>query len=336
MRVDTSKDLQVLDEEEAFQLINKIIKPESQDTTSITSQRCDHYRGEIKKRGFPIGKDLVRFNIETTTTLAPRIAKTLQDDHPLEKNPLLMSFPLHLSTHENSFMGSAKRLDTRIEPTELLNRVASLERMDLLLSYHAIIRTKYSILVHIDFPAIPSASESRTSTLDWLNDKCKKAGLILFNTDNSYAVRSDTPLAPCSPPVYVPASNKAAVVKAPRSVSFREITRAISLFGSFPAIHPLKKNPSAKSHQYYEALFDNLGSSILVRNETIQGIKVVSGEPNLLKKDNILKAEKNKRAASKDLSPWELSLLAAKEFGSEKQIQSANSRSHFPAKPLLM
>ena len=45
VRVDISKDLQVLDEEEAFQFFNKIIKPELQDTTSITSQNCAHYRG---------------------------------------------------------------------------------------------------------------------------------------------------------------------------------------------------------------------------------------------------------------------------------------------------
>ena len=306
-----------------------------QDTTSITSQNCAHYKGEIKKRGSPVGKDFVRFDIETTTNMAPQIAKTLQDNHPLEKNPLIMSFPFHLSTHENFFMVLAKKSDTRVEPTELLNQVASPEKMDSLL-LHAIIRTKYSILIHIDLPAISTASESRTSKLDWLNDKCKKAGLILFNTDNSYAVRSDTPLAPHSPPVYVPTSNKAAVVTAPRSVSFREITRAISLFGSFSAIHPLDNNPSAKSHQYYEALFDNLSSSILVHNETIQGIKFISGEPNIIKKTNILKAEKNKHAANHALSQWELTLLAAKEFGSEKQIQSANSRIHFPAKHPLM
>ena len=125
--VDISKHLQVLNEEEAFQFFNQIIKQELQDTTSITSQNCAHYRREIKKRGSPIGKDFVRFDIETTTTLAPQIAKTLQDNHPLEKNPLLMSFPFHLSTHENAFMVSAKKWDTRIEPTELLDRVASLE-----------------------------------------------------------------------------------------------------------------------------------------------------------------------------------------------------------------
>ena len=242
-----------------------------------------------------------------------------------------MSFPFHLSTHENSFMVSAKKWDTCIEPTELLNPVASLKRMDSL-RFHAIIRTKYSISIHIDLPAIPSSSESRTSKFDWLNDKCKKAGLISFNTDNSYAMRSDTPLAPRSPPVYVPTSNKAAVVKAPRSVSFCEITRAISLFGSFSAIHPLENNPSAKSHQYYEVLFDNRSSSILVHNETIQGIKFISGEPNLIKKNNILIAEKHKHAANNALSLWELILLAANEIGSEKQIQSANSRIHFPAK----
>ena len=43
--VDISKDFQVLDEEEAFQFFNRIIKPELQDTTSITSQNCAHYRG---------------------------------------------------------------------------------------------------------------------------------------------------------------------------------------------------------------------------------------------------------------------------------------------------
>ena len=50
VRVDISKDLQVLDEEEGFQFFNKFIKPELQDTTCITSQNCAHYRGEIKKR----------------------------------------------------------------------------------------------------------------------------------------------------------------------------------------------------------------------------------------------------------------------------------------------
>ena len=109
VRVDISKDLQVLDEEEAFQFFNKKIKPELQDTTSITSQNCAHYRGEIKKRGSLVGKDFVRFDIETTTNMAPQIAKTLQDNHPLERNPLIMSFPFHLSTHENSFMVSAKK-----------------------------------------------------------------------------------------------------------------------------------------------------------------------------------------------------------------------------------
>ena len=140
VRVDISKDFRVLDEEEALQFINKMIKPELQDTTSITSQNCAHYRGEIKKRGSPMGKDFVRLDIETTTNMAPQIAKTLQDDHHLGRNPLIMSFPFHLSTHENSFMVSAKKSDTRVEPTELLNRVASVEKMDSLL-LHAIIRT---------------------------------------------------------------------------------------------------------------------------------------------------------------------------------------------------
>ena len=301
VRVDISKDLEVLDEEEAFEFVNKIIKPELQDTTSIISHNCAHYRGEIKKRGSPVGKDFVCSDIETTTNMAPQIAKTLQDNHPPEKNPLIMSFPFHLSTHETSFMVFAKKSDMRVEPTELLNRVASLEKMDSLL-LNAVIRTKYSILIHIDLPAIPSASELTTSKLDWLNDKCKKAGLILFNTDNSYAVRSDTPPAPRSPPVYVPTSNKAAVVKSPRSVSFRECTRAISLFGSFSAIHPLDNNPSAKSHQYYEALFDNLGFSILVHNETIQGIKFISVEPNIIKKTTSSK-QKNTNTPQTMLCP---------------------------------
>ena len=182
---------------------------------------------------------------------------------------------------------------------------------------HVIIRTKYSILLHIDLPAIPGASESRTSKLDWLNDKWKKGGLILFNTDKSCAVRSDTALVPRSPPVYVPTSNRAAATKAPRSVSFREITRAISPFVVSSAIHPLENNQTAKSHQYYEALSDNLSSSILVHNETRQGTKFISGEPNLMRKNIIPKAEKNKHAANHSLSPWELTLLAAKEFGSE-------------------
>ena len=136
--------------------------------------------------------------------------------------------------------------------------------------------------------------------------------------------------------MYVPTSNKAAVAKAPRSVSFGDITGAISLFGSFSAIHPLDDNPSAKGHQYYQAYFDNLGSGILVHNETIQGIKFISGEPNIIKKTNILNAEKNKHAANHALSQWELTLLAAKESGSEKQIQSAKGRIHFPTKRPLM
>ena len=40
--VDISRDLEVLTEEDAFQFLNKLIKPDLQDASSITSTNCAH------------------------------------------------------------------------------------------------------------------------------------------------------------------------------------------------------------------------------------------------------------------------------------------------------
>ena len=88
------------------------------------------------------------------------------------------------------------------------------------------------------------------------------------------------------------------------------------------SIQPLESNPSAKSHQYFEALFQNLGSSILAHQENVQGITFTSGSPNLLRTQNIIDSFVKDHATSK----WEATLLAAKGFGSEKQLRPINER----------
>ena len=109
-----------------------------------------------------------------------------------------MTFPYNLSAHENTFMISASKSSAKngvkLEPTELLNRVASLEKMNSILQF-AILRTKYSVLVHLDVHSIPSNTETRVSKLKWMNEQCKKAGLTFFNHDNTYAVLSNAPLS---------------------------------------------------------------------------------------------------------------------------------------------
>ena len=323
--IDISRDLEVLTEEDAFQFFNKLIKPDLQDASSITSTNCAHYRGEIKKRGSPIGSTHARFDIETNSALSSQIAKTVQSHYPLDRNPLIMAFPYNLSAHENAFMISASKSSAKngakLEPTELLNRVASLEKMNSILQF-AILRTKYSVLVHLDVHSIPSNTETRVSKLKWMNEQCKKAGLTFFNHDNTYAVLSDAPLSYRAKPSYTPTDAKSVVICGPRSISFRDINKATSLFGTFTSIQPLESNPSAKSHQYFEALFQNLGSSILAHQEKVQGITFTSGSPNLLKKQNII----DSIAKDHDTSKWEATLLAAKEFGSEKHLRSINER----------
>ena len=143
---------------------------------------------------------------------------------------------------------------------------------------------KHSVLVHLDVHSIPSNTETRVSKLKWMNEQCKKAGLNFFHHDNTYAVLSDAPLSYRANPSYTPTDAKSVVICAPRSISFRDINKANSLFGIFTSIQPLKSNPSAKSHQYFEALFQNLGCSILAHQEKVQGITFTSGSPNLLKK----------------------------------------------------
>ena len=109
-----------------------------------------------------------------------------------------MAFPYNLSAHENTFMISSTKSSAnnraKLEPTELLNRVASLKKMISILQ-HAILRTKYSVLVHLDLHSIPSNTETRVSKLKWMDEQCKKAGLTFFNHDNTYAVLSDAPLS---------------------------------------------------------------------------------------------------------------------------------------------
>ena len=121
VRIDISRDLEVLTEEDAFQFFNKLIKPDLQDASSITSTNCAHYRGEIKKRALPIGSTHTRFDIETNSALSSQIAKTVQSHHPLDRNPLIMIFPSNLSAHENTFMISATKSSAKnkakLEPT---------------------------------------------------------------------------------------------------------------------------------------------------------------------------------------------------------------------------
>ena len=176
--------------------------------------------------------------------------------------------------------------------------------------------------MHPNVHSIPSNTETRVSKLKWTNEQCKKAGLTFFNHDNTYAVLSDAPLSYRAIPSYTPTDVKSVVICAPRSRGFRDINKTTSLFGTFTSIQPLESNPSAKSHQYSEALFQNLGSSILAHQENVQGITFTSGTPNLLKKQNIIDLIVKDHATSK----WEATLLAAKEFGSEKQLRSINER----------
>ena len=112
------------------------------------------------------------------------------------------------------------------------------------------------------------------------------------------------------------------VICAPRSISLRVINKATSLFGTFTSIQTLESNPSAESHQYFEALFQGLGSSILAHQEKVQGITFTSGSPNPLKNQNIIDSIVKDHATCK----WEATLLAAKEFGYEKQLRSINER----------
>ena len=96
-----------------------------------------------------------------------------------------MAFPYNLSADENTFMISASKSSAKdgakLEPTELLNRVASLEEMNSILQF-AILRTKYSVLVHLDVHSIPSNTETRVSKLKSMNEQCKKAGLTFLIT----------------------------------------------------------------------------------------------------------------------------------------------------------
>ena len=81
-----------------------------------------------------------------------------------------------------------------------------------------------------------------------MNEQCKKAGLTFFNHDNTYAVLSDAPLNYRAKPSYTPTDAKSIVIGAPRSMSFRDINKATSRFGTFTSIQPLESNQSAKSH----------------------------------------------------------------------------------------
>ena len=199
--------------------------------------------------------------------------------------------------------------------------MASLEKMSSILQF-TILRTKYSVLVHLDVHSIPSNTETRVSKLKWMKEQCKKAGLTFFNHDNTYAVSSDAPLSYRAIPSYTPTNAKSVVICAPRSISFRDINKGTSLFGTFTSIQPLESNASAKSHKYFEALFQNLGSSILAHQEKIQGITFTSGSPNLFKKQNSIDSIVKDHATSK----WEATLLAAKEFSFETQLRSINER----------
>ena len=112
------------------------------------------------------------------------------------------------------------------------------------------------------------------------------------------------------------------VICAPRSISFRDINKATSLFGTFTSIQPLESNPSAKSHQYFEALFQKPGIQYpsTPRKSSRHHFYIQLAQP--LEKKYIIYSIVKDHATSK----WEATLWAAKEFGSEKQLRSINER----------
>ena len=75
VRFDISRDVEVLTEEDAFQFFNKLIKPDLQDASSITSTDCAHYRGEIKKTARLLAAPMLVLTLKPTQPSHPKSSK---------------------------------------------------------------------------------------------------------------------------------------------------------------------------------------------------------------------------------------------------------------------
>ena len=248
LRVDIlKKQLNDGSRESAYDFINRSLQGKMHEKASIASSTADFQRAAFHKRPSPISKhpqgdqdhEYFRFDIDCHTEEVEELATTLQQQHPLtSQSPTIIAFPFDLATHPDTFVATLRRGHPAAPPLELLNQLTSIPRIDEFLKL-AMVRTKYSILFHVDSECIPSPTNSEIGRLHWLNQLLWDAGLVLLYPNGKYTPNPRIQQANSQPKKHVLTSSKAVVAEAPAATTHISLAKAAAIFGEIEKIIPL-------------------------------------------------------------------------------------------------
>ena len=284
--------------ESAYDLINRTLQGKMHEEASIASSTADFQRAAFHKRPSPISKhpqgdqdhEYFRFDIDCHTEEVEELATTLQQQHPLtSQSSTIIAFPFDLATHPDTFVATLRRGHPAVPPLELLNQLTSIPRIDEFLKF-AMVRTKYSILFHVDSECIPSPSNSEIGRLHWLNGLLWDAGLVLLYPNGKYTPNPRIQQANSQPKKHVLTSSKAVVAEAPAATTHISLAKAAAIFGGIEKIIPLHfSSMSIGTSLHYEITYTNDDSPIIAHGQEITGINFSQGQNiNLQKKQSLI------------------------------------------------
>ena len=205
-------------------------------------------------------------------------------------------------------------------PLELLNQLTSIPRIDEFLKF-AIVRTKYSLLFHVDSKCIPSRTNSEIGRLHWLNQLLWDAGLVLLYPYGKYTPNPRNQQANSQPKNHVLTSSKAVVAEATAATTHISLAKAEAIFGKIEKIIPLNFSfMSIGTSLHYEITHTNADSPIIAHGQEVTGISFSQGQSINLQKEQSLVHNKRLTTHQEHIHEWSVIEQLGADLGAKSHI----------------
>ena len=172
--------------EDAYNFFNKHLPGRHSDTATVATKDADYGGQCFRRRPCPLGRDsdkdkdneYWRYNITCHPHEIDELSKQLLKGHNQEASPPpLFTFPISLSTNDNSFLIVQRKGLPTIHPLEFYDKLINNPTLTDYLLY-VIMRTKFSAIINIDQTKILSNSNSKNAQVKWLNDTLWQNGFL--------------------------------------------------------------------------------------------------------------------------------------------------------------
>ena len=317
--------------ESAYDFINKSLQGKLHEEASIASNTADFQRAAFHKRPSPISKhpkdqdqEYFRFDIDCQPEEVEELASSLQQPHPLTSQcPTVFAFPFDLATHRDTFVASLRKGSPSKPPLEFMNQLVSIPRIDEFLKF-PIVRTKYSILFHVDSNQIPSPSSSEISRLHWLTQLLWDAGLVLLYPSGKYTPNPRIQQTNTNPKKHTLTSTKAIVAETPAATTHIALAKTAAIFGEIDKIIPLDfSSMSIGTNLQYEITYTHSDSPVIAHGQEVTGISFSQGQQINLQKQQTLIQNKRDTTNQEETHDWSI----IEQIGSDLGAKSHKNQS---------